>query len=143
MNDEILQHHFDEVFSALQDKENFEIFTKIKHIKTPRVKRTFFKIMSPSDMPANWIETEEELSLSERIPRTYCGEDPSSRRYQTTRSGKIIERPKSPLVGLRGLKDNGTGDASLNQCRHCKRYFVGDFFDGHEVRCIKGPFGSY
>lgn len=49
MNDATIQHHFDEVFLALQDVENFEIFSKMKKGCTPRIHRTLVKLVESSD----------------------------------------------------------------------------------------------
>lgn len=49
MNEALIQHHFDEVFMALQDVENFEIFSRIKKAATPRIRRTLFKIITSAD----------------------------------------------------------------------------------------------
>lgn len=111
MDDEILQHHFDEVFSALQDRENFEIFTKIKPVETPKIKRTFFKIVTRSQMNSN--ASIDEMGMLERSPRRYSSQNnfklspynsrPSSASTTTVKARatiKPIQRPLSPKQSL-------------------------------------------
>lgn len=125
MDDEILQHHFDEVFSALQDRENFEIFTKLKQTREPRVKRTFFKIVTPSQVNSN--ASVEGARFQSRTPQRYISQNvfkltpynsrPSSASTTTVKtkatfrpsitmprptSPRLCSRPSSPRPFSRG-----------------------------------------
>lgn len=67
MDEAIIQHHFDEVFMALQDVENFEIFSRMKKIPTPKVRRTLVKIINPvgdEDSVDAQSDIEEPISMS-------------------------------------------------------------------------------
>ncbi|KAL1497810.1 hypothetical protein ABEB36_008705 [Hypothenemus hampei] len=88
MNDEILQHHFDEVFNALQDRENFEIFTKLKYVQSPKVKQIFFKIVSPSQV--NSITSFQDNNVR-RVSQTLRSNRPAT--VSTTARAKAIFRP--------------------------------------------------
>ncbi|ENN79193.1 hypothetical protein D910_01232 [Dendroctonus ponderosae] len=115
MDDEILQHHFDEVFSALQDRENFEIFTKIKQTREPRVKQTFFKIVTPSQV--NSSASVDGARFHARTPQRYTSQNafkltpfnsrPSSastttvKAKATFRPSITMPRPNSPRLSSR------------------------------------------
>lgn len=67
MNDAIIQHHFDEVFLALQDVENFQLFSRMKKSNTPKIHRTLVKLVeSTEDDDSLEIQsyTEERTDIS-------------------------------------------------------------------------------
>lgn len=166
MNDEVLQHHFDEVFGALQDRENFEIFTKLKPTSQPRVKRTFFKIVTPSQV--NSGGSIEDAEVQERVPKRFSFHTPYDCRSTCTVKARAVFRPKSPRVinsrpmsprffprspaGSRPMSPQPVTSSSmgstsrycslredtsdvLGECRHCGRYFLGDYLVIHEDKC--------
>lgn len=66
MDDTVIQHHFDEVFMALQDVENFEIFSRLRKGNTPKVNRTLVKIIH-SDTQKNNPEPDSDPAESAKI----------------------------------------------------------------------------
>lgn len=151
MNDEVLQHHFDEVFGALQDRENFEIFTKLKATSQPRVKKTFFKIVTSSQV--NSGGTIEDAGVQERVHKRFTFHTPYDCRSTCTVKAKAVFRPKSPRVinsrpmSPQPVTSSSIGSTSrycslredasdvLGECRHCGRYFLGDYLVIHEDKC--------
>ncbi|CAH1155921.1 unnamed protein product [Phaedon cochleariae] len=120
MNDAVIQHHFEEVFNALQEKDNFEIFTKIKAVTKPRVRKIITNIIeSPSLL--------QDESLSEDESRFGKSEDltlSSSYRPKSFKSEAVASRDNK--VEMRN---------TLFECRFCGRYILGDFLEVHEEKC--------
>nr|CAH7757051.1 unnamed protein product [Callosobruchus chinensis] len=138
MDDAIIQHHFEEVFSALQDRENFEIFTKMKPTKYPRIKRTLVKILKQkSQEPLTDPEESEFLrTYMEKIRKddtsAPTSEASSSVPNRTLSNEERASRlPKSPSKAKRKEIRN-----RLLECRYCGKYIIEEFINDHESKCL-------
>ncbi|VEN51943.1 unnamed protein product [Callosobruchus maculatus] len=138
MDDAIIQHHFEEVFSALQDRENFEIFTKMKPTKYPRIKRTLVKILKQKsqEQRADPEESEFLRTYMEKIRRddtsAPTSEASSSVPHRTFANEERASRqPGSPGRGKKKEIRN-----RLLECRYCGKYIVEEFINEHETKCL-------
>ncbi|KAG5889908.1 hypothetical protein JTB14_008054 [Gonioctena quinquepunctata] len=134
MNDEVIQHHFDEVFSALQDKENFEIFTKLKPANEPRIRKTIVNILSAqnegmSERDSSKLGRNESFSQKENVANVISS-------YESRSSSKF--GPPKKTSGLKVfLERDKTSEMrnTLFECKNCGRYILGDFLQVHEQSC--------
>ncbi|KAF7279430.1 hypothetical protein GWI33_007248 [Rhynchophorus ferrugineus] len=140
MNAELLQHHFDQVFTVLQDRENFEIFTKIKQCRSPRIQKTFFKIIDESDVAcpsgkstisALTRNPRRQISLSTLNPSPYNSRPSSASVVKARGIFRPHSRPATPSSDSSGE----VGDNCLGQCKQCGRYFLGNYLTIHEEKC--------
>lgn len=129
MNDAIIQHHFDEVFLALQDVENFEIFSKMKKGNTPKIHRTLVKLVESTedDSLENQNVTEEPPNLpkfasqlrnflnrsNNNTPlRTPSNSGPSSRSAVT----KLVCNSSKLKINMNQRTNPNTGSESTKSC---------------------------
>lgn len=146
MYDDTLQHHFDEVFKALQDQENFEIFTGMRPTKTPRVKKTLVKIIrpaasSPPAPPPNYSQTTVDMdsmtstfsvpskNVRKRSYDTHTETSESQPKSSASITGKLYFLP--PREERQKIAARNT----LFECKYCGRYVLGDFLTIHEDQC--------
>lgn len=92
MNDAVIEHHFDEVFTALQDIENFEIFTRAKKGPTPRIHRTIVKIVDPAH---NAVEQGIQTEKHENIDLSQFASRLKSMLTRSTNNTPVNSRPTS------------------------------------------------
>ncbi|CAH1967745.1 unnamed protein product [Acanthoscelides obtectus] len=136
MDDSIIQHHFEEVFNALQDREYFEIFTKMRPAKYPRIKRTLVKILKQK-RPVDPDESEFLRTYLEKIRNddtTAPSSEASSSRPTRTFTEEVLERLQDQGSAKKGRKKEIRN--RLLECRNCGKYVNEEFFKDHEMKCF-------
>lgn len=145
MHDEILQHHFDEVFNSLQDQENFEIFTGMRPVATPKVKKTLVKIVRSAPTPpatppgpysqatTDSTESMSVFSLVSKNARKHSHVSPGIPDNQSGSSASIAG--KLYFMPSQQERKKIASRNTLFECKNCGRYILGDFLAIHEEQC--------
>lgn len=98
MDDAVIQHHFDEVFMALQDVGNFEVFTGAKKISTPKVHRTLVKIVKSTTETGNQ-DMQSNSEIKESISK--LSSELKSTMYSSSNAFRSNTRPSSQVSTMR------------------------------------------
>lgn len=153
MDEAVIQHHFDEVFSALQDRENFEIFTKQKTSRYPRIRKTLVKIVDPSKNDATTnLQCDSDITESSRNfyskfinsspkddilpyrPASRYSQDTTCA-YRDSNSSNKTSAVSSDQQYSTLVDPNTENRKKLFECSYCGRYILGEFVKCHEKYC--------